>query len=61
MFGKEKKDTRFVIKEEILLGFGVLHIIVDTQTGVNYLITGGAVQNGITPLLDSDGNVIIDK
>jgi len=61
MFGKEKKEKRFVIQEEQSIGFGALYIFVDTQTGVNYLMTVGTGQNGITPLLDSDGNVIVDK
>jgi|MGYP000986533486 hypothetical protein len=61
MFGKEKKENRFVVKEEQSLGFGAVYIVVDTMTGVNYLTTVGNGMNGITPLLDSDGNVIIDR
>lgn len=59
---KEKKTKRFVVKEEQGLGMaGAVQIIVDTVTGVNYLNTVGASMNGITPLLDSNGNVIIDE
>ena len=61
MFGKEKKEKRFVIKEEQSLGFGAVYIVVDTQTGVNYLTTVGTGMNGMTPLLDSDGKVVVDK
>lgn len=61
MFGKEKKEKRFVIKEEQNLGFGAVCIIVDTVTGVNYLTTGGTGLNALTPLLDSDGNIVIDN
>lgn len=61
MFGKEKKENRFVIKEEQSLGFGGVYIVVDTKTGVNYLTTVGSGMNGMTPLLDSDGNVVIDR
>ena len=61
LFGKDKKDKRFVIKEEQSLGFGALYVVVDTQTGVNYLMTVGTGQNGITALLDSEGKVIVDK
>ncbi|WP_075980175.1 DUF6440 family protein [Bacillus massilinigeriensis] len=61
MFGKEKKEKRFIIKEEQSLGIGAVYVVVDTQTGVNYLMTIGAGQNGVTPLLDSDGNVLVDK
>ena len=58
MFGKEK---RFVIKEEQNFGFGAVYIVLDTITGVNYLTTVGTGLNAITPLLDSDGKVVIDK
>lgn len=61
MFEK-KKTKRFVVKEEQGLGMaGAVQIIVDTVTGVNYLNTVGVSMNGITPLLDSKGNVIIDE
>ena len=57
-----KKKNRFdtVHKEGIMQ---VIKIIVDKKTGVNYLcIMDGTVGSvGITPLLDSDGKVIIDK
>ena len=33
-----------------------LEIVVDNETGVNYLITG---RGGITPLLDKDGKPVI--
>lgn len=61
MFGKEKKEKRFVIKEEQNLGFSAIYIVVDTITGVNYLTSVGTSLNAITPLLDSEGNVVIDK
>lgn len=64
MFRKDKqnkKEKRFVIKEEQALAFGVLYVVVDTLTGVNYLMTVGGGPSGMTPLLDSDGNVVIDK
>lgn len=61
MFGKEKKEKRFVIKEEQSLGFGAVYIVVDTQTGVNYLTTVETGLNGMTPLLDSYGKVVVDR
>lgn len=61
MFGIEKKQKRFVIKEEQSLGFGAVYIIVDTITGVNYITTVGTGMNSLTPLLDSEGKVVIDK
>ena len=36
-------------------------MVVDKKTGVNYLITVGSELHGITPLLDENGNVVIDK
>ena len=64
MFGKdkkEKKQKRFIIKEEQSLGFGAISIVLDTKTGVNYLMTIGTAQNGITPLLDAEGKVVVDE
>lgn len=58
---KEKKAKRFVVKEEQTLGMGAVQIIVDTVTGVNYLNTVGGSANGLTPLLDEKGNVVIDE
>lgn len=62
MFGKEKKEKRFIIKEEQLLPSGGVYIVVDTKTGVNYIMTAGTTgPSGVTPLLDLNGNVVIDK
>lgn len=59
MFNKEK---RFITKEDYSLGLDTgAYIIVDVKTGVNYLLTIGTGLNGITPLLDSNGKVVIDK
>lgn len=60
MFEK-KKEERFVIKEKYPLYVGGVHIVVDTLTGVNYLMPTPNNQGGITPLLGSDGKVVIDK
>ena len=59
-----KKENRFEvifkdgseIKEE-----GVRQILVDRETGVHYLLWKSGYGAGITPLLDSTGNVIITK
>ena len=40
---------------------GFRQILVDTETGVNYLIWKSGYAGGITPLLDSQGNVVITK
>lgn len=57
---KEKKQKRFIIKEEQGFGLGFLSVIVDSETGVNYIITGSGSATHITPLLDKDGKVMID-
>ena len=61
MFGKEKKEKRFVEKESQGMGLGGLQIIVDTQTGVNYLVAYESGPTSITPLLNQNGEVVIDK
>ncbi len=53
-----KKEKRF----EIIYKQGhvdVIEIMVDKETGVNYLYRTAGYAGGLTPLLDSDGNVII--
>ena len=54
------KKKRFVVKEEQSLGFGAVQIAVDTETGVNYLLTIDTGVSGLTPLLDRNGAVVID-
>lgn len=54
-----KKEKRFELKEEQQMGLnGAVRIVVDNVTGVNYLVLS---LGGITPLLDDNGNVVIDK
>ena len=60
MFGKEKSEKRFVVKSSQSSNCGMIMILVDKKTGVNYLFIAGAGGSSITPLLDQDGNVIID-
>lgn len=36
-----------------------VEIFVDTKTGVNYLFCKGGYAGGLTPLLDSEGKVVI--
>lgn len=40
---------------------GVRQILVDKETGVNYLVWKSGYAGGITPLLDSEGKVVITK
>lgn len=60
MFKKSKKEKRFITKSQQGLGLGAIEILVDTETGVNYLLPQ-TPYGGITPLLDKDGNIVIDK
>ena len=57
----KKDEQRFQVKEAQGLSGGTMQIIVDTATGVNYLLTRGPGISGITPLLDENGNVVIDS
>ncbi len=57
-----KKDKRFVriYKQGHCLGNGV-DIIVDKNSGVHYVYAFGEYGGGLTPLLDENGNIVIDK
>lgn len=64
----EKKEKRFIIKSATPVEFGSLltmRVMVDTVTGVNYLVTSGDGVSGVTPsvipLLDRDGKVVVDE
>ena len=70
MFGKDKdskkkpeKQERFVVKETHTIGLCALSVICDTVTGVHYLAAGGDALtiSSITPLLDENGKVVIEK
>ena len=37
----------------------VYSIIVDNETGVNYLYIGSGYGGGLTPLMDAEGRVIV--
>ena len=57
-----KKYERFIVKEAggtILKDSGVHMILVDRETGVNYLMVKSGYGTGITPLLGTDGKPII--
>ena len=60
----EKKEKRFEVifkdgselKEE-----GVRQILVDKETGVHYQLWKSGYGAGITPLLDSEGKITVEK
>ena len=54
-----KKDDRFIkIHSE---GMGCRMILVDKETGVNYLFVQSGYAGGLTPLLDRDGKPVITR
>ncbi|MET3617479.1 hypothetical protein ABID14_001110 [Peptoniphilus olsenii] len=60
MFGKEKYK-RFIVANKYSLGFENIKIIVDIETGVNYLEIYSSYGNSLTPLLNSEGSVVISS
>ncbi|MTH55396.1 hypothetical protein GKZ89_18550 [Bacillus mangrovi] len=59
MFGK-KTEKRFDEKLVQNSQHGLIYILVDRQTGVNYLHTWNAQGSGLTPLLDEKGAPIVE-
>ena len=55
---KNTKDKRFV-KIYSQSNFGATEIWVDKLTGVNYLYHQSGYSGGLTPLLDSEGKVVV--
>ena len=59
-----KRDDRFevILKEGSALSeSGQIMILVDKETGVNYLWVKSGYAGGLTPLLEADGRPIITK
>ena len=56
----EKKEKRFLVErvKSGSLGIGT-YILVDKQTGVNYLYAQSGYSGGLTPLLNRDGTPVI--
>jgi len=55
-----KDENRFVwLKSEGF--FKEARIIVDTETGVNYLFVQAGYAGGLTPLLDANGKPIVTR
>ena len=60
----DKKEERFEVVHtdgSQMKHTGIRQILVDTETGVNYLLWKSGYAGGITPLLDSEGKVVITK
>lgn len=59
-----KKESRFAVVYKDgsqLAEEGIRQILVDKETGVNYLCWKSGYGAGITPLLDPAGQVIVTK
>ena len=58
---KEKEDKRFIkiFKEGSLTES--MEILLDTETGVNYIHLNAGYGISLTPLLDSNGKVVVSS
>ena len=56
-----KKPRRYVIKYTEGHDFASFQIMVDRQTGVNYLLVNQGNGVSMTPLLDANGEIVCDK
>ncbi len=54
-----KKEKRFIVAYEESSFTTWSHVIIDRETGVNYLYYGASTGGGLTPLLDREGKPII--
>ena len=56
------RETRFeVIEKEGITIMTSVKVIIDKETGVNYLFVQAGYGGGLTPLLDAKGNPIVTK
>ena len=59
---RQKKEKRFIFAHSETPEKGAMSscaIIVDKQTGVNYLFATSGYAGGLTPLLDREGKPVI--
>lgn len=57
----EMHQGRFVLKSREILHGRVLDVVVDSQTGVNYVTFLGSASAPLSPLLDKDGKPLADE
>lgn len=55
---KKEKQERFVLTYQQGMQFGMVGVLVDTKTGVNYFWSDEG--NRIMPLYDTDGRILIE-
>ena len=60
MFQKKEREERFAVKSREAFQGGDLAVLVDKQTGVNYLSFVGLSGSNLIPLLDKDGKPLTD-
>lgn len=58
---KEESNKRFVITHYEKSGLEGCKVLVDKETGINYLYSWDGYSGGLTPLLNKDGNPIITE
>lgn len=59
---KSKEEGRFKLKlKEHVEDGGIIKIIVDKETGVNYLIPAEMALTGVTPMYNADGSLLVDE
>lgn len=58
--GNKDKEERFKIRYSHE-GKEIFKIFVDLETGVNYMFYGIGYGGGLTPLLDKEGNPVIES
>ena len=54
-----KKDKRFEIAYKQGAMMDIIEILVDRETGVNYLFRTNGYAGGMTPLLDREGKPVV--
>lgn len=57
----EIQPGRFVLKSREILHGRELDVVVDRQTGVNYVTYLGSASAPLSPLLDKDGKPLVDE
>ena len=57
----EMHQGRFVLKSREILHGRVLDVVVDSQTGVNYVTFLGSASAPLSPLLYRDGKPLADE
>lgn len=58
---KEERFTVVFTDGSQMKDAGMRQILVDKETGVHYLVWKAGYAGGMTPLLDSEGKVVIKK